>query len=118
MSKKMYSFRLPEELMEALREKADRDGVSATELVVRFIRLGLQNPLDKRMETLEEEVKSLQQQQQTQTKAAVASPMVLVPPSALVPDANASLQSEMAKIRQKIDSIEEKLDRQSPPNSD
>ncbi|MDY6939457.1 MAG: hypothetical protein SWY16_17535 [Cyanobacteriota bacterium] len=118
MSKKMYSFRLPEELMEALREKADRDGVSATELVVRFIGQGLQNPLDKRMATLEEEVKSLQQQQQTQTNAAVPSPVVVLPPSALVPEANASLQVEMAKICQKIDAIEAKLDQQSPPNTD
>lgn len=41
MSKKLYSFRLRPELMDALREQADGEGTSATDLLTRFIERGV-----------------------------------------------------------------------------
>lgn len=37
MTKKLYSFRLPPDLMDALREKADEEEISVTELLTRLI---------------------------------------------------------------------------------
>jgi uncharacterized protein YihD (DUF1040 family) len=37
MSKKLYSFRLPPELMDAFREKADAENLTVTELLTRII---------------------------------------------------------------------------------
>jgi hypothetical protein len=42
MEKKLVSFRLPNDLMQDLKQRAEADGVSVTELVCRFSRQGLQ----------------------------------------------------------------------------
>jgi hypothetical protein len=42
MEKKLVSFRLPDDLMQGLKAKAETEGVSVTELVCRFSRQGLQ----------------------------------------------------------------------------
>jgi hypothetical protein len=59
--KKLVSFRLPEDLLEALRERADQDNTTVTELVCRLVRQGLQTSADDRISALEDEVRELRQ---------------------------------------------------------
>ncbi len=46
MERKLVSFRLPGDLMQDLKEQAEADGVSVTELVCRYSRQGLQAKSD------------------------------------------------------------------------
>jgi hypothetical protein len=62
--KKLVSFRLPEDLLEALRERADQDNTTVTELVCRLMRQGLQTSPDDRISALEDEVRELRQLRQ------------------------------------------------------
>jgi len=62
--KKLVSFRLPEDLLDALRERADQDNTTVTELVCRLVRQGLQTSADDRLSALEEEVRELRQLKQ------------------------------------------------------
>ncbi|MBD0304069.1 MAG: hypothetical protein ICV85_18460 [Tolypothrix sp. T3-bin4] len=57
--RKMVSFRLPEDLLQELRDRADEDGIPLTELVCRFLKQGLQATTDDRIATLEAEIKEL-----------------------------------------------------------
>jgi len=54
-NRKLVSFRLPDDLMQDLRERAEHEGISVTELVNRFLRQGLEGGVDKRVETLVDE---------------------------------------------------------------
>ncbi len=60
-SKKLVSFRLSEELLQALKDRADEDGVTVTELVTRLLKHGLQTSEDDRITALEAEIKELRQ---------------------------------------------------------
>lgn len=60
-SKKLVSFRLSEELLQALKDRADEDGVTVTELVTRLLKHGLQSSEDDRIAALEAEIKELRQ---------------------------------------------------------
>lgn len=51
--KKLVSFRLPEELIAALRVRAQGDGISMTELVFRLLKQGLSQSGDAEAEPLE-----------------------------------------------------------------
>lgn len=62
--KKLVSFRLPEDLLDALRERADQDNTTVTELVCRLVRQGLQTSTDSRISALEDEVRELRQLKQ------------------------------------------------------
>lgn len=78
-NRKLVSFRLPDDLMQDLREQADRISISVTELVCRLLRQGLKHQQehlqsdndeqaktsrDKRIFSLEEELQELKQSQQ------------------------------------------------------
>lgn len=51
--KKLVSFRLPEELIAALRVRAQGDGISMTELVFRLLKQGLSQSGDAEAEPIE-----------------------------------------------------------------
>lgn len=65
--KKLVSFRLPDELMQDLKKKADTDSISVTELVCRLLRQGLEvdeeglatTLMDERVARLEAEIQEL-----------------------------------------------------------
>jgi hypothetical protein len=71
-NKKLVSFRLPDDLMQDLREKADADGISVTELVCRLLRQGLPSSgecrtgavVDQRIASLETEIQEMRQTKQ------------------------------------------------------
>ncbi len=60
-SKKLVSFRLSEELLQSLKDRADEDGITVTELVTRLLKHGLQTSGDDRITALEAEIKELKQ---------------------------------------------------------
>lgn len=62
--KKLVSFRLSEELLQALRDRADEDSISVTELVSRLLKQGLQASMDDRIAALEAEIRELRQLKQ------------------------------------------------------
>ena len=62
MEKKLVSFRLPEDLLQGLRDRAAHLGISVTELVSRLLRQGLAEQPDDRIKTLESELNELRQQ--------------------------------------------------------
>jgi hypothetical protein len=79
MDRKLVSFRLPEDLMQELRERAGMDGIAVTELVCRLLRQGLRTSLDdpknERITALEDEIRELRQMQQIiSSVASVTSP--------------------------------------------
>jgi hypothetical protein len=64
MDRKLVSFRLPEDLMQNLRERAGVDGIAVTELVCRLLRQGLRTSTNDRVAVLEDEIRELRQLQQ------------------------------------------------------
>jgi len=78
IDKKLVSFRLPEDLLEALRERADVENTTVTELICRLARQGLQTGTDDRISALEEEVRELRQLKQV--NFSNLSPMPLYAP--------------------------------------
>lgn len=99
-NKKLYSFRLPEDLMEEIRAKADAERVSATDLVIKFIRQGLNQGMDKRLETLEGAVKSLQES----SSMSPTSLYTLVPQDSMLRQ-----KSQIEDLCRKVEKLTEKL---------
>ncbi len=112
--KKLVSFRLPEELIEALRVRAKGDGISMTELVFRLLKQGLAQtgavegePIEalvnqrvaSKVATLEAEFHKLQDKRD-QADALVSSPLY----SLLMQ--NAFEQSQDFKNRERLDRLE------------
>ncbi|MBD2021183.1 hypothetical protein H6F43_13450 [Leptolyngbya sp. FACHB-36] len=62
LDRKLVSFRLPEDLLQALRNQADRDSISVTELVCRLLRQGLEAG-DDRISELESQIRDLRLKQ-------------------------------------------------------
>lgn len=63
-TKKLVSFRLPEDLLQDLRDRADIDGISVTELVARLLRQGLKESENDRIASLEAEIQDLRRANQ------------------------------------------------------
>jgi hypothetical protein len=99
--KKLVSFRLSEDLLQALRERAHEDSVSVTELVSRLLKQGLQSTMDDRFAALEAEVKELRQFKQTHFGNL---PPLTVYPS-LVPQGLISSQPD-SETKQRIANLE------------
>ncbi|HSM82615.1 MAG TPA: hypothetical protein VLS96_13065 [Nodosilinea sp.] len=66
MSRKLVSYRLAEDLQQALKTRAGSEGISATELVNRLLRQGLaagsDDPLQRRVSQLEQVLHQLERQ--------------------------------------------------------
>lgn len=111
--KKLVSFRLPEELIAALRVRAQGDGISMTELVFRLLKQGLSQrdaeaePIEtlvnqrvaNKVATLEAEFHKLQDEKK-QAESWVSSPLY----SLLMQ--NAFEQSQDFKNRERLDRLE------------
>jgi hypothetical protein len=85
--KKLVSFRLPEDLLDALRERADAENTTVTELVCRLTRQGLQTSAGDRISALEEEVRELRQLKQVNFSNISPMPLYasLVPQNVMPP---------------------------------
>ncbi|MEO0828525.1 MAG: hypothetical protein AAFW84_01300 [Cyanobacteria bacterium J06635_15] len=62
-SKKLYSFRLPIDLVDQLREQADQLNTSVTQIVVQFMEQGLKGGVGDRLKSLEEEIREMKARQ-------------------------------------------------------
>jgi len=107
MDRKLVSFRLPEALMQELRERAGMDGIAVTELVCRLLRQGLRtstdDPGNERITALEDEIRELKQVQQIiSSVASVTSPALAYMVSQPVP----SRESD-DEIKRRMDDLED-----------
>lgn len=124
--KKLVSFRLPEELITALRVRAKGDGISMTELVFRLLKQGLSQTGDDEAEpletlvnqrvankvaTLEAEFHKLQEEKR-HADSWVSSPLY----SLLMQ--NALEQSQDFKNRERLDRLERMVEQLIKAQSD
>lgn len=124
--KKLVSFRLPEELIAALRVRAQGDGISMTELVFRLLKQGLNQSGDAEVEplealvnqrvankvaTLEAEFHKLQDEKK-QAGSLVSSPLY----SLLMQ--SAFEQSQDFKNRERLDRLEKMVEQLIQAQSD
>ena len=107
--KKLVSFRLPEDLLQHLRDKADYSGISVTELVCRLLRQGLLEEPDDRIKTLESEIHELRQQLKQPTNAPNVTHTVLYPmppqPATLPYENHAELEQRMNKMESMLEKV-------------
>jgi hypothetical protein len=109
--RKLVSFRLPEDLMSALREKADTDGISVTELVCRFLQQGLQASMDDRIATLEAEIRSLKQSHQTYANVIPTPMYLLAQPEGATSEGDRAFKQQIAALESTLESmLEAKLE--------
>ena len=103
MDRKLVSFRLPEDLMQDLRDRAGNDGIAVTELVCRLLRQGLRTSTDDRVAALEDEIRELRHLQQINfSSVASAAPPT---PVYMFPQPVASRESD-SEIKQRMDDLE------------
>jgi plasmid stability protein len=114
-NKKLVSFRLPEDLMEDLRVRADIDGISVTELVCRLLRQGVQvdqrtpeAQVNHRLASLEAEIKQLRQAHRA-NQTPHPYPIASTPLYALIaPNATATSEHDM---KERIDRLEQLIEK-------
>lgn len=105
MNRKLVSFRLPEDLIQDLREQAGVDGIAVTELVCRLLRQGLRTsndaPENDRIAALEDEIQELRRLQQIiSSVASVTSPALAYMVAQPVPtrDSDGEIKQRMAEL--------------------
>ncbi len=102
MDRKLVSFRLPEDLMQDLRERAGIDGIAVTELVCRLLRQGLRTSTDDRVAALEDEIRELRQLQQINftnvASAAPPAPVYLFPQPVPSRESDGEMKQRMADL--------------------
>lgn len=99
-NKKLVSFRLPEDLLDALRERADQDNTTVTELVCRLVRQGLQTSADDRISALEEEVRELRQLKQVNFSNLSSMPLYapIVPQSVVATESDHETKLRIVRL--------------------
>ncbi|WP_017299036.1 hypothetical protein [Nodosilinea nodulosa] len=107
MVRKLVSYRLADDLQQALKERASREGISATELVNRLLRQGL---LATEGDTLPERVSQVERvlhQLERRTAGAIEDGSVATSRSGgPTPDAAPeALASRLLSLEQKIDAL-------------
>jgi hypothetical protein len=112
-NRKLVSFRLPDDLMQDLREQADRISISVTELVCRFLRQGLKNQQahlqedsddqvkmlrDKRIVSLEEELQDLKQSKQSAQAIGTTPLHTLLAAQSLIGHDSIEIKSRLTQL--------------------
>lgn len=106
MDKKLVSFRLSEDLIHDLRERADRDGISVTELVQRLLRQGLQATMDDRIATLEAEIQELRQVKQLALGGVAPTPVYALLQHGLSNrESNEEVKERIARLESLIEKV-------------
>lgn len=102
--RKLVSFRLPEDLMQELRDRAESDSISVTELVCRLLRQGLQASVDDRITALEAEIRELRRLKQVNFSNISPAPFY-----ALLPHSGYSSENDV-ETKQRIARLETRLE--------
>ncbi|EKQ68294.1 hypothetical protein OsccyDRAFT_2821 [Leptolyngbyaceae cyanobacterium JSC-12] len=110
--KKLVSFRLPEDLLQGLRGKADYYGISVTELVCRLLRQGLEEDGGDRIKTLEAEIRDLRQRLRQANSSNGVTHTLLYPvqTQATVPYSNSSgLEQRMERLEAMLEVLADRI---------
>ncbi|MGI0488274.1 DUF6364 family protein [Pantanalinema rosaneae CENA516] len=102
--KKLVSFRLPEDLIQQLKERADQENTSVTELVCRFLNQGLQTSTDDRITKLEAEIQKLRQQP-SPTNNVIPTPVYMLPPNLVNPDSDNEIKQRIANLEARMEKV-------------
>ncbi|MBW4654934.1 MAG: hypothetical protein KME20_18115 [Kaiparowitsia implicata GSE-PSE-MK54-09C] len=127
-NKKLISFRLPEDLIESLRDQADHDGISLTELVCRRLRQEPQEPgklssstsdLDKLVSTLAQQVQDLKHERSTYPSPSPTPLYALLAPPAPAPTSSFEelgryLVNKLEKLETRLAQMEKIADDTAP----
>ncbi|UBF25514.1 hypothetical protein K9N68_28685 [Kovacikia minuta CCNUW1] len=104
--RKLVSFRLPENLMQDLRERAESDNISVTELVCRLLRQGLQTTVDDRIASLEAEVQELRKLKQVNLGGiAPASIYTMVPHNGFATEGDSETKRRVADLESRMEEV-------------
>jgi plasmid stability protein len=116
--RKLVSFRLPEDLLNDLRVRADEEETSVTDLVYRLLRQGMQSNADDRLAALEAETQELRKQLKQVNfnnlssapiytpifpQAVVSSPAMENATEQQIAQLSARMQEEIAKLEVKLE---------------
>ncbi len=130
-NKKLISFRLPEDLIESLRDQADHDGISLTELVCRRLRQEPQesgklssatSELDKLVSTLVQQVQDLKHERNTYQSpsptplyaALLAPPLPAPVPTSSFEELGRYLVEKLEKLETRLAQVEQSADDTAP----
>lgn len=105
VDRKPVSFRLPEELLQELRERADADAISVTELVYRFLKQGLQSNVDDRIAELETQIRDLKQSKSVPTPMSPASFYSLLPQSFVASEADPGVRGRIERLEALMEEV-------------
>jgi hypothetical protein len=113
VDRKLVSFRLPEDLLESLRSKADYSGISVTELVCRLLRQGLaEENTDDRIVALENELRDLRQRIKQPSTSNNVTHALLYPLQSQTPatyEAPSGLEQRMDKLEALISVLTDRM---------
>jgi hypothetical protein len=110
-NKKLVSFRLPDNLMDSLRQTADHDGTSVTELVCRLLWRGLQGKtapretVDDRIASLEAEIQELRQDRAPVASAPPTPLYALLTQSSIAQDSSSEMRTRLTRLEQMMETL-------------
>jgi hypothetical protein len=112
VNRKLVSFRLPDDLMQELRERADSDSISVTELVCRLLRQGLESGgneqlstlVDERIANLEAEIHEMRQVRSVGINPAPPTPVyALLTQSAIAHESALETRERLTRLEQMME---------------
>jgi hypothetical protein len=104
--RKLVSFRLPEDLMQDLRERAESDNISVTELVYRLLKQGLHANVDDRISVLEAEIQELRRLRQMNFSSISPAPVyTMLPHSGYAPENDIETRQRVAKLEARLEEV-------------
>jgi hypothetical protein len=110
-NRKLVSFRLPDDLMHNLRQEADHNGISVTELVCRLLWHGLQTRSDKqeavdeRIASLEAEIQELRQARPALTSLPPTPLYALLTQGSIAQDGNVEMRARLSRLEQLMETL-------------
>jgi translation initiation factor 2B subunit (eIF-2B alpha/beta/delta family) len=100
--RKLVSFRLPEDLMNDLRSRADEEESSVTDLVCRLLRQGMKSSPDDRISALEDEIQELRKQLKQANFSHLSSAQIYTP---IFPQPRLQSAEDENATKQQIDQL-------------
>lgn len=104
--RKLVSFRLPEDLMQDLRQRAESDNISVTELVYRLLKQGLQANVDDRISALEAELQELRKLRQMPFSGLSPAPFyTMLPASGYAPASDIETRQRVTRLEAQLEEV-------------
>jgi hypothetical protein len=104
--RKLVSFRLPEDLMQELRARAESDNISVTELVYRLLKQGLHASVDDRIAALETEIRELRKLKQVNLSSISPAPVyTLLPHGGYPSEGDIEMKRRVAELETRMEEI-------------